>query len=84
MPSSASAYQYNSWNFRNKTHCDIKTDKPQSMQGVKSNTASVRVVNWIGKKMIKINQHRSDHDEVGEPPAFPKEKASNYGWNYKV
>jgi len=54
------------------------------MQWMKSNAASIGIINRISKKVIKIDEHCCEHDEIGEPPAFPKEKASNNGWNYKV
>jgi hypothetical protein len=41
---------------------------------VKSNTATVRVVNRIGEKVIEVYKHRGQHDEPGSPPPLAKEK----------
>jgi len=44
--------------FSDKNHEKVNNHGPISMQKMKLNTASVRVENGVGKKMVQIDQHR--------------------------
>ena len=47
------------------------------MQGMKTNTASGRIKNGIGQKMIQVNQHGSYHDQPGSLPLTAKKYPGN-------
>ena len=46
------------------------------MQGMESDATAIRVVYRTGKQVVYIDEHCRDHQEVGQLPVFPEEKAS--------
>jgi len=45
-----------------ETQGKINWDGPKRMQRMKTDAASLRIIDRIGEEMIKIHQHRADHN----------------------
>jgi len=47
-------------------------------------TATIRVVNRVCQKMVKIDHHRQYHHQPGLPPALLEESPCDPKWNKKM
>lgn len=47
------------------------------MKWMKPDARSVRIKNWVGKNMVNIYSHGSDHDKIGLTPIFFKKYFRN-------
>lgn len=48
-----------------------------SVQQMIADTVSVGIENWVGKNMIEVNQHGSQHDEIGFLPVISEKNQGN-------
>lgn len=60
----------NSYISFKKQHQKIHRNGKIRVQKMKSDTSPVRIENRIGKKMVQINQHRSQQNKIHPFPIF--------------
>ena len=51
---------------------------------MKTYTAPIRIENWISKKMIQIDQHRREHQQISFFPIIFKENFRQKKRKYKM
>ena len=57
--------------------CHIYNKRCIRMERMEPDTAAIRIVDRIGKEMIKIDDHCRNHDKPGISPLFRKRHSGN-------
>ncbi len=65
-------------------HTTIDANRHITMKQMETNASSVRVKNWRCKKMINVNQHCQQHQEISFFPIASEEQPSQHNRKYKM
>jgi len=51
---------------------------------MKANTTAIGIIDWVGKKVVKIDEHRGKHYQASTSPVFSPKKPGKKKWQKQV